>query len=289
MRSARSCGGYLIGGFAGVFVLMACAAACMGQVPQRPATATTFLSADGSVLCGVSDASNPAAMAAWGRECYRNLRLFVNPTGLNGMPATEFQDAAAESLRNCSDASGLKISLTDDKAAADIELAAESMRSGILAWCQFPASCGQRIATRFNSRVNWSRPLFVDTLTHELGHGFGLPHTGDKRDIMYPSLLSGRGLDGKFGPHYSIPQLVARYGENDIGPVPKPFPPIPAPPAGWSAALQWVVSVIMAIVAAWFAAHARGVDVGERKAMARRQPPPSDQRQLPFNNNSGEP
>lgn len=256
-------------------LLVAAGQSCFAQLRTM-----AVLGADGSVSCGVSESSVPAAMAAWPAECARQLRLFVNPSGLAGLSSAEFLEAADESLRNCSAVSALKISRTDRKSEANIELAAESMRSGILAWCEFPAnSCGSVVSTRFNSRVSWSRPLFVDTLTHELGHGFGLPHTQDRRDIMYPSLIAGRGLDGKYGPHYSIPQLVARYGENDL-PIPKP--PIPAPPAGWSAAIQWAVSVVMAIVAAWFAAHARGMDAGERKAASRVRPPVDAQQRLPL-------
>lgn len=225
------------------------------QPTGRPAVVTK-LGSDGSVLCGNGD-TPPAAMAAWPASCAGKLKLCVNPAGLAGLSSADFLDAAAESLRNCSAVSGLAITLTPDKAAADIYLAAEAMRSGILAYCEFPAdTCSQQVQTRFNSRVQWSRPLFIDTLTHELGHGFGLPHTQDRRDIMFPTLLPDRGLDGKFGPHYSIPQMVARYG--DFRPQPEapnipPLPPLPIP--SWLAGLlQWLVNVLAVL--------ASGVAVG---------------------------
>lgn len=238
---------------------------------------STVLSSDGQIACGVPDLPLATSMAAWPPICAGHLRLFVNPAGLSGLDGATFLDAAREACENCSAVSGLKVSLVSDKASADIALAAESLRSGILAYCEFPANtCSQQLQTRFNNRVQWSRPLFLDTLVHELGHGWGLPHTGDKRDIMYPSLISGRGLDGKYGPYYSVPQMVARYGEADKQ-TPLPLPPVAG---GWPALLNWALQIAAMILASYLAGH----HVATRGML--RQPPRERQARLP---GTGEP
>ena len=195
-----------------------------------------------------------------------DLKLFVDPGRLRGLSREEFLDAAAESCRKVSKASGLRISLAKDRSDSQIEMAGGAMRSGILAYCYFPSGdCGDRLACRFNSGVQWSRPLFVDTLSHEMGHGFGMPHTNDKRDIMFPSIIQGRQLNGEYGPHYSIPQMVARYGD--------PAESIPLPPdlpdSGgwtWTEVLKWLVW-LGGVLGSGLTGHRFGVASGRKAAM----------------------
>lgn len=199
--------------------------------------------------------------AAWPRSCAGKLRFWMDSRQLGGMEHDEFERSAMRSLRNCSAVSGLKIGLAKDVTEAHVEMRGQPMRSGTLAYCYFPAGdCGERLACRFNSNVKWTDDLFSDTLTHELGHAFGLPHTQDRRDIMYPSIIAGRELDASYGPHYSIPQLVARYGEPapEIPPTPSPGPP----GVDWWRLIAEVVAALLAILTGYLG---RGYAGGVRR------------------------
>lgn len=251
--------------------------------PPSPAPSIrteTVLGADGP-MCGVGD-QVLSAMSAWPLECAGKLKMYVNSSGLRGLDADGFRRAASKACENVSQVSGLALGLVDRKDDADIYVAPDGMRGGILAWCEFPtSSCSNQVQCRFNSAVNWSESLFLDTLVHELGHGFGLPHTGDKRDIMYPSIVAGRGLDGKYGPHYSIPQLVARYGEA------KPqLPDVPLPPLGnWPAMLQWLLNVALTLLAGYLGGKYQAERVAESRLSELRRafmtPPPPNTSDLP--------
>jgi hypothetical protein len=229
--------------------------------PARPLPPAVSPAATVPQSCGVSD-DVLATMSAWPMQCAGKLTVCLNSSGLRGLDAAGFRSACEEGLLNCSAVSGLHVSRVEDKSQADIYVAAGTMRPGVLAWCEFPTnSCGNQVQCRFNSAVSWSHDLFLDTLVHELGHGFGLPHTGDKRDIMFASIIPGRDLNGEYGPHYSIPQLVARYGER---PVPD-FPTLPIPVPNMQGLFQWLLNVALTVLAGYLSGHA----VASRSAEAR--------------------
>lgn len=164
-------------------------------------------------VCGCPEhvlSAKAAAASQWPRSCM-DLTYFASTAGLRGMTTQQFDEQIALSLVNCTKVSGLDIRRVQSIGEADVEMRPEAMQSGILAYAYLPNnSCGDRLAVRFNSTVNWSPDLFVDTHTHELGHAFGLSHTNDVRDVMYPSM--GRTYNGEFSDYYSIPQLTSRYG-----------------------------------------------------------------------------
>jgi len=167
--------------------------------------------------------------------------------GLRGLDGAEFAAITNQSLQKVSKVSGLDISVAPF-AKATIQCRPDPMDLGTLAFAFFPQNvCGQQMQMRMNSNIDWSMPVALDTLTHELGHTFGLSHTPDVRDIMAAIIDTSRNLHGEFGPHYSIPEMVERYGLED-DPTEPPDVDLPTvPPIGqvpWDVILEALFSFL---------------------------------------------
>lgn len=155
-----------------------------------------------------------STITAWPQEC-RELKLHCDFRGLRGLSQAQFRNLAQQACRNASSVSALSITLTDDIDEANIHFEGLKMatRGGPSGWCYYPRDCAYVVQGRMNSNTYWTADSFLMAFVHELGHAFGLPHTTNTRDIMYPKLISGRSyIKGTYGPHYSGPEMVKRYG-----------------------------------------------------------------------------
>lgn len=165
--------------------------------------------------CGNStEHASMQAMPAWPPEC-RDLKVHCDFRTLKGLPQAQFKSIAQQVCRNASSVSALRVSLTDDRDAAHIHFEGLKMatRGGPAGWCHYPRDCAYLVEGRFNTNTNWSAGSFMMAFGHELGHGVGLPHTDNTRDIMHQRLISDRPyIKGTYGPHFSGPELVKRYG-----------------------------------------------------------------------------
>jgi hypothetical protein len=103
---------------------------------------------------------------------------------------------------------------------------------GVLAWCELP--CGNvspqsQLQMRFDPAEAWTdRTLMFLTIAHEIGHGFGLPHSQFKGNLMQPYLnlnLRELGADDRSG-------IWGRYGRRTTPPPAVPPPSIPGGPSG---------------------------------------------------------
>lgn len=166
--------------------------------------------------CGSPDQySALAELRAWPAEC-RVLKVHCDFRGLTGLSQANFRLHAQAVLKNGSSVSALKLEWTDNKELANIHLTCNSLgytRGGPFGRGEYPpGSCGEDAECWLNVNQRHTVESFKDAVAHELGHNLGLTHAADWRDVMHYKLIPGRNINGKYGPYFSGPEMVKRYG-----------------------------------------------------------------------------
>lgn len=141
--------------------------------------------------------------------------------------------------------SPIRFESTDDRSKAAIVMhfkqngdrdLPESFAQNVLAYAFFPQgeSLGVHSDMYLNDALNWSEFHAVGAynlwkvVVHELGHSFGLEHSTDIRDIMYPSYQPN---DEVNITQDTIDGITKLYGKIQERLTPKPEPvPVPVPP-----------------------------------------------------------
>lgn len=188
-------------------------------------------------VCGVSNRAGAGlAVCKWPM----NLVRVCVQGGLPGVDHDSFLAIFRKAVSLWTDAAQLDVEFIED--ASRGHLVAKAGRpgrldqfdgpGGVLAWCELP--CGNtspqtQLQMRFDPAEAWtdSELLFL-TIVHEIGHGWGLPHSEFPGNIMQPFLnLSLRAL----GSH-DFSQIIGRYGRRQTPPPVTPVPPtVPVPPS----------------------------------------------------------
>ena len=176
--------------------------------------------------CGCPDIPNPhkASGDSWDDPCSTSLKVWCDKSGLEGdLTTQEFEDLWYKQFEEHRRVCNFNFEIVPNRDDAHYIGLFERMGGGTLAWSEFPSSCSGQSVTKSNTKVNWSRILFIDTSLHEQGHGLGLPH-GPAGSVMYWTV--DREYDGTW-QRWDIRQLVNRYGEPVFipGPDPDPDPP----------------------------------------------------------------
>ena len=179
--------------------------------------------------------------------------LYYTKSRVRNINANDFDqvidDVMNDAMANC----GIRIRRTNSSRNADLVLDSGSStreelgrRGGVLAWAQLPVGNNRQLLMKFDLAENWTinynaGGIYLPAVAaHEIaGHMLGLPHTNDKRALLYP--MYQRQVN-KLQPYYDIPQLQARYGKPVVSrPDPKPTPspeptptptPVPTPKPG---------------------------------------------------------
>lgn len=99
--------------------------------------------------------------------------------------------------------------------------------SGTLAWSYLPGAPSpmtDQLAQLYDTAERWTYAFLSEVLTHEIGHGIGMPHSSDPNDIMYPYSHGGSIPKPQAG---DVRGAVARYGQPLPVPTPTPTPGMP--------------------------------------------------------------
>lgn len=186
--------------------------------------------------CGVSNRAGAGLQVC--KWPMHDVRICVEGD-LPTVPHADFQAIFQTAVQWWSDIAQLDLAFVDSPAQANIY--AKVGRAGpadnfdgpqgVLAWCELPcgnASAQSQLQMRFDPAEAWTdRTLLFLTIAHEIGHGFGLPHSNLKGNLMQPYLnlnLRALGADDRAA-------IWGRYGRRSTPP-PSPAPSTPSSPSG---------------------------------------------------------
>jgi hypothetical protein len=188
-------------------------------------------------VCGVSNRAGAGLQVCkWPMHV---VRIFVEGE-LPGVPNDRFRSAFGRAVMFWTEIAQLDIEFLESPQGANIYAKAGRPGQidqfdgpgGVLAWCELP--CGSagpqsQLQMRFDPAETWTQDaLLVLTTAHEIGHGFGLPHSTFKGNLMQPYLnlnLRELGADDRSG-------IWGRYGRRTTPPPAVPPPSIPGGPSG---------------------------------------------------------
>lgn len=173
--------------------------------------------------CGLPDMVRPmdAALCKWS---FLNVTCAMALYGLQPLPSDVEDELWDVVLGNWNAVCGINLTRIASLDAANIYSEVGNMSGGTLAYSYLP--CGPttpatRLQQKFNAATNWTKPLFVQVGTHEVGHAIGFDH-GPSGSLMQPT-ANGQITKPQA---WDIEQAQLRYGK----PKPKPPEEPPTPP-----------------------------------------------------------
>ena len=183
--------------------------------------------------CAVPDFKHPMAAALegnWPDQCRLELTTSYKMS-LDGVTAEQIKALWIEADKNWENVIEIGIRLElDNYPNTSLFANAESMGGSVLAYQELArSSCSHRLHGAYNSRVNWSPPLLVTTITHEHGHGWGCDHVGDSQATMYPSITNASQARRGALNATDISQAISKGYKRRTTPIPPDEPP-PTPP-----------------------------------------------------------
>lgn len=144
--------------------------------------------------CGVPETFG-AEPAQWPRDCLDVTCAYRFSRRLN-LDDDEVDRAWREALGFWNRICGIRLGLIRDLDAAKIWATSGPLPGSTLAWSYLANdNCAARLEQRYDTTHDWTYDVIRKTIGHEIGHAIGLPHTKDKRNLLYPSITNRRWED----------------------------------------------------------------------------------------------
>lgn len=174
--------------------------------------------------------------ARWRKGCgkhdFTELTYHLDPRGVKGISEDRAVDEAQAGAAEWSAASGIHLTWTDDREAANLQCKMNQLGRNILGLAELPfgVDCGARLFCYLQITAVWTpgkKGSFSEVFKHEIGHNLGHEH---EDRLKYPSVMTSKALGVYTSPTpFDIAQSQLRYGKNTYdpaGPV-DPVDPIP--------------------------------------------------------------